>query len=317
MALAHPNAQAQTAARAFALHGAANLTSRQADLAAAAALHQECLVIQRALGNEIGTASSLMGLGIAAFAAGDLDGAQRCYEETLALYRRLNAQSGLGDVLNDLGNLAVRRGTPERARPFYEEALAVRRRRGTGRASPTRSAILARCWLRWATPSARLKLCANAWHSAWNSATSETAFMPSSAWRIWQRPRRSSLVPPAFSALRPPCGKFSICRVFPSENASIRRRSPRFGSKWPPTTFASPGHGAEPFRGRKLPPMRLPTPALKRRPDHFGCAEARRPEDSAAGVGASRRQKQAGDRRLVFRQLRQGAEREHLVQRHL
>ena len=131
-ALVHPDAQGQTAARAAALHGAANLASRQADLPAAAALHQECLTIHRACGNELGTAKALMGLGIVAITAGDLDDAQCFYEETLMLYRRLDAPSGLGDVLNDLGNLAVHRGRPADARPFYEEALQVRRRRGDG-----------------------------------------------------------------------------------------------------------------------------------------------------------------------------------------
>ena len=131
-ALAHPDAQQQTATRAFALHGAANIASRQADLPAAAVLHGECLIIHRANGDELGTAKALMGLGIVAITAGDLDEAQRFYEETLTLYRRLNASSGLGDVLNDLGNLAVHRGRPADARPFYEEALSVRRRRGDG-----------------------------------------------------------------------------------------------------------------------------------------------------------------------------------------
>jgi len=128
-ALARPEAQAMTAGRAEALHGAANLASRQADMAAAAALHSESLAIRRALGDELGTARSLVGLGIVAMTRGDLEGAQRCHLETLALYRRLGNQPGLGDVLNNLGSIAHQRGHLVEARDFYEESLALRRGR--------------------------------------------------------------------------------------------------------------------------------------------------------------------------------------------
>jgi len=125
--LARPGAGAATAGRARALHGAANLASRQADLAAASALHRESLAIRRALGDELGTARSLLGLGTVALTQGDLEGAQGYHQETLEVYRRLGDQSGLGDVLNNLGNIAAQRGCATEAMGFYQESLVVRR----------------------------------------------------------------------------------------------------------------------------------------------------------------------------------------------
>ena len=126
-ALARPGAEAVTAGRAKALHGAANIASRQGDLAAASALHSESLAVRRALGDELGTARSLVGLGTVALTQGDLEGAQRFHQEALDLYRRLEDQSGLGDVLNNLGNISEQRGTLVEARAFYDQSLAVRR----------------------------------------------------------------------------------------------------------------------------------------------------------------------------------------------
>lgn len=126
-ALARPGAEAMTAGRAKALHGAANLASRQADLEAASALHAESLVVRRFLGDERGTARSLVGLGTVALTQGDLESAQRHHQEAHALYRRLNDLSGLGDVLNNLGNIAEQGGSLDEARIFYEQSLTVRR----------------------------------------------------------------------------------------------------------------------------------------------------------------------------------------------
>ncbi len=126
-ALTRPGAGAMTAGRAKALHGAANLASRQGDNAAAAALHNESLTVRRALGDEIGTARSLVGLGTVAMTQGDLKVAQCFHQEALDLYRRLGDQSGLGDVLNNLGNIAEQRGSLAEARDFYEQSLTVRR----------------------------------------------------------------------------------------------------------------------------------------------------------------------------------------------
>ena len=125
--LARPGAEAATAGRAKALHGAANLASRQADLAAAAVLHRESLAIRQALGDEPGVGRSLLGLGTVAMNQGDLESAQRYHLETLALYRRLGDEAGLGDVLNNLGNVSMRRGDRTEALAFYQESLALRR----------------------------------------------------------------------------------------------------------------------------------------------------------------------------------------------
>ena len=126
-ALARTGAEALTAGRAKALHGAANLASRQGDMAAASALHSESLAVRRALGDETGTARSLVGLGTVAMTQGDLEDAQCFHQEALELYKRLEDSSGLGDVLNNLGNIAERRGRQAEARAFYEQSLTVRR----------------------------------------------------------------------------------------------------------------------------------------------------------------------------------------------
>ena len=126
-ALARPGAEAVTAGRAKALHGAANIASRQGDLAAASVLHSESLAVRRALGDEPGIARSLVGLGTVALTQGDLEGAQRFHQEALELYRRLEDQSGLGDVLNNLGNISEQSGNLVEARAFYDQSLAVRR----------------------------------------------------------------------------------------------------------------------------------------------------------------------------------------------
>src|SRR2546422_8695530 len=57
------SAGAPSESRAKALNGAAELAFRYGDLAAAKPLYDECLNVWRRLGNRLGAASSLMGLG--------------------------------------------------------------------------------------------------------------------------------------------------------------------------------------------------------------------------------------------------------------
>ena len=128
-ALARPGAEATTAGRAKALHGAANLAGRQGDLAAASALHGESLAVRRALGDQTGAARSLVGLGTVALTQGDLERAGQYHREAHDLYKGLNDPSGLGDVLNNLGIIAEQNGSLAEARAFYEQSLTVRRAR--------------------------------------------------------------------------------------------------------------------------------------------------------------------------------------------
>jgi predicted ATPase/class 3 adenylate cyclase len=126
--LALAGAEARTAVRAKALHGAGILAYDQGDYAAARALHEESLLIKRELGDKRGMAASLNYLGHVARLQGDYAAARALYQETLAIGRELDDRRGMAFSLNGLGLVARYQGDYAAARAFYEESLAIVRK---------------------------------------------------------------------------------------------------------------------------------------------------------------------------------------------
>ena len=127
LALARSGANAPTAERASALHGAATMASRQADYVTATAYHQESLMIRSTLGDVCGVADSLVGLGSIALMRRELEEAWESFQQARTLYNCLDDRLGLSDVFNNLGNIETERGELAKSQWYYEESLALRR----------------------------------------------------------------------------------------------------------------------------------------------------------------------------------------------
>lgn len=117
-------------ARAKALNGAAIVAMQQGDLAAARALHEECLAIRRGLGDRLGIANSLANLGVMTYDLGDYETTQRLYAESLAIRREFGDPWGVATQLNNMGNVAYEMGDFSAAREMHSESLRVRRQLG-------------------------------------------------------------------------------------------------------------------------------------------------------------------------------------------
>jgi predicted ATPase/DNA-binding SARP family transcriptional activator/DNA-binding CsgD family transcriptional regulator len=117
-------------ARVRALARASWIAWEQTDLERAIALGEEGLELARALGDEEGTAATLVNLGVAVMIQGELERATALIGESLPLFRKLGNKSGLANSLNCLGLVAMFRGDYERAKALIEEGLAVSRRSG-------------------------------------------------------------------------------------------------------------------------------------------------------------------------------------------
>jgi predicted ATPase/class 3 adenylate cyclase/Tfp pilus assembly protein PilF len=128
--LAFPVRQGDLKARADALNGAGLLAQEQGDYAAARALHEESLTIERELGDKQGIAISLNNLGILADCQGDYVAARALYEESLTIKRELEDKQGIAISLNNLGILAYDQGDYVAARVQFEESLTIKRELG-------------------------------------------------------------------------------------------------------------------------------------------------------------------------------------------
>jgi predicted ATPase/DNA-binding SARP family transcriptional activator len=100
-------------------------------------LFEECVTIRRALGDRLGVASALHGLGGVYYRQWDADKARPCFEDTLAIGRELDEKRLVAASLTNLANLAMRHGNAENtategleARALYEESLALWRNLG-------------------------------------------------------------------------------------------------------------------------------------------------------------------------------------------
>ena len=78
------------------------LDAVQGDNLASRTLHEECLAIQRSLGDRLGIAASLNNLGNVATIQGDYSAARALYEESLTIKRELGDRRGTGISLQNL-----------------------------------------------------------------------------------------------------------------------------------------------------------------------------------------------------------------------
>jgi tetratricopeptide (TPR) repeat protein len=118
------------AARAKALHGAAEFARQQGDYPAALALNEESLAIRRELGDRRGTAISIGNLGNLAYDQGDYATARARHEESLAIRREINDRWGIAASLNNLGIVASDTGDFATARALHEESSTILRELG-------------------------------------------------------------------------------------------------------------------------------------------------------------------------------------------
>jgi predicted ATPase/class 3 adenylate cyclase/Tfp pilus assembly protein PilF len=130
LALSHVAGQARTGARAAALNGAGVVAFQQGDYAAARALFEEGLAIQRELRDLRGIAGSLTSLGNVTHAQGDYAAARSLIEESLAIVRQLGDRPGLANALINLGNVAYEQGDYAAAWSMFEESLKLLRQLG-------------------------------------------------------------------------------------------------------------------------------------------------------------------------------------------
>jgi len=120
-------AEVSAAVRAKALNGAGLLARDQGDFALARLLYEECLRLQRELGDKRGIARTLNNLGVVAGEQGEYEQARQWLEESLAIQRELKDRRGIARTLNNLGVIAHDLGDYGAARALYEECLAIER----------------------------------------------------------------------------------------------------------------------------------------------------------------------------------------------
>ncbi len=120
-------ASEQTPARAQALYGAGMLALYQSDLARAAQLYEESLVVCRELGDRTGIARALERIGWLTYDHGHYAQALTSFEESLVLFRELDDKHGIATSLHYMGEVIRAQGDYERAKTFFEESLALSR----------------------------------------------------------------------------------------------------------------------------------------------------------------------------------------------
>ena len=121
---------APSVARVRALAKASWIATEQANLERATALGEQGLELARKLGDEDGTATALLNLGMAVMGRGQLERSTALLEEGLLLFRGLGDKWGLARSLLSLGFVAMFQGDEERAEALIEECLAVSRESG-------------------------------------------------------------------------------------------------------------------------------------------------------------------------------------------
>ena len=119
--------------RAQGLRAAGVLAHAQGDFAASASWHEQCLALQRQLGDRKGVAAALESLGIAAYGRGHCASGIDMMEEALAIQRELGEPLAIAQALNNLGATLSFVGERGRARTLLEESLALKRAHGDRR----------------------------------------------------------------------------------------------------------------------------------------------------------------------------------------
>jgi tetratricopeptide (TPR) repeat protein len=117
-------------ARVRALNAASRLVWHQGDYGLAQSFLEECLTIQKELGDGEGLARVYNNMGNLAFLQSDYGRARLLLEESLALFRDLGDREGTAGALNEVGNVLYRQGDFESARPLFQESLEVFQRLG-------------------------------------------------------------------------------------------------------------------------------------------------------------------------------------------
>ena len=125
--LAHPGAEARTAARAHALLGAAIMGSYRGDQELASVRVEEALGILRELGDHAGTARALLARSVHHAGDGERDDPFTLLTEGLTLYRELGDAWGTARALSLLGGYWADRGERERGLSLYAESLQLSR----------------------------------------------------------------------------------------------------------------------------------------------------------------------------------------------
>jgi predicted ATPase len=118
------------AVRAHALNGVTRLSIIQGDHQRALSAGEECLHLQRELGDRVGEAWALLNLAGAYELVDDRDAARTRLQASGALFRELEEWMGVVMYLNNSGKLALVEHDYEQAAALFEEGLALRRRLG-------------------------------------------------------------------------------------------------------------------------------------------------------------------------------------------
>jgi len=116
--------------RAKALNGSGMLALHQGDHARATALHEESLMLSRALGDVAGVAGALNNLALIAYRQGDYARAAGLFKECLTYRREANDGVAVAMALNNLAVVAELQGDYSRALALQEESLVLRRAAG-------------------------------------------------------------------------------------------------------------------------------------------------------------------------------------------
>jgi predicted ATPase/Tfp pilus assembly protein PilF len=112
--------------RAKALAVVAALAMEQGEYGRATAQYEESLRLYQRLGDRIGCATVLNGLGFVAQVEGKYERAAALHEESLAIMRTLGDRGGMARVLNNLGLIAQLQGRFEQAVALHEESMALK-----------------------------------------------------------------------------------------------------------------------------------------------------------------------------------------------
>jgi hypothetical protein len=101
------------------------LVCTQGDYPAAIRLYEECLGIQKELGDRPGIANTLGNLGIVAYLQGDYASARLLSEESLAIQRTLGNRPGIAFALHNSGRAISAEGDSTRAAALQRESLLL------------------------------------------------------------------------------------------------------------------------------------------------------------------------------------------------
>lgn len=116
-----------TQARAWALNGVSQLSSRTTDLDRAMQAEDEALALHRSFGVRLGEAVSLWGIGYLHIEQGNPQDAVPFCREAVELFREIGDPAGLRGSLRTLAFAYLRLGDLQPARATYEEALQYAR----------------------------------------------------------------------------------------------------------------------------------------------------------------------------------------------